>query len=165
MLLNGKDILAARDKKTATVPVPEWGEGAEVLIGTMGSLDRIRLFEWFENKSRKRVQAEEKDEQPRIVTTDSPTENGESLDGDSEEDAPETNFTMMEHAEFKLEYLVASILDPETYEPAFTAEQIKQLGKKDPKPLTRIFNEATKLNLDEVNAFEDAEKNSGKTTD
>jgi len=165
MFLSGQDILNARDKRTATVLVPEWGEDAEVLIGTMGALDRIRLFEWFDDKRRKRPEAEEKDDRPRIVTTDSPTEKGELLGGDSEEDTPEMDISMMDHAEFKLAYIVASILDPETYEPAFTAEQIKQLGKKDPAPLNRIFDAATNLNLDEVDAFEDSEKNSGETTD
>ena len=152
MLLSGEDILKAKDKKTVKVPVPEWGEGAEVLVGSMGALDRVKLAEFFDERSTKE-DSETVEEQPRIVTTTSPTEKGEVLGDGSEEDTGDEQveemrrFTLTDHAEFKLRYLAASILDPKTYQTAFTVEQIEELVRKDPKPLNRLFDVASDLNL------------------
>ena len=66
---------------------------------------------------------------------------------------------MTDYALFRLKYLAASILDPVTKLPAFTPEQVEQLGGKNMKVLGRIFEEATTLNLDTQDAFEQAEKN------
>jgi hypothetical protein len=43
MILDKATILAAHDRKRVTVPVPEWGDGAEVIIQEMSALDRDRL--------------------------------------------------------------------------------------------------------------------------
>jgi len=158
MLLSGEDILKAKDKKTVQVPVPEWGEGAEVLVGSMGALDRAKLAEFFNERGTK-IEHETVEEKPRIVTTTSPTEKGETLD--EEPEAETRRYTMTDHTEFKLMYLAASILDPKTYQTAFTVEQIEELGRKDPKPLNRLFDAAAELNLESVESLEGAEKNSG----
>jgi len=159
MLLSGEQILKAKDKKTVQVSVPEWGEGAEVLVGSMGALDRAKLAEFFNERGTK-IEQETVEEKPRIVTTTSPTEKGETL-GEEEPEAETRRYTMTDHTEFKLMYLAASILDPKTYQTAFTVEQIKELGRKDAKPLNRLFDAAAELNLESVEALEGAEKNSG----
>ena len=160
MLLSGEQILKAKDKKTVQVSVPEWGEGAEVLVGSMGALDRVRLAEAFNNIGTKE-ESETVEEKPRIVTTTSPTEKGEVLGETGEEpEAGKLKINATDYAEFKLRYLAASILDPKTYQTAFTVEQIEELGRKDPKPLNRLFDAAAELNLESVEALEGAEKNS-----
>lgn len=40
MILNRAAILAAKDLKTKPIPVPEWGEGAEVLIAEISAAQR-----------------------------------------------------------------------------------------------------------------------------
>ena len=44
MLLDKNSILTAVDLKRETVPVPEWGKDAEVIIQEMSALDRDRLW-------------------------------------------------------------------------------------------------------------------------
>lgn len=48
MLLTAQQILAVRTAKTRTVDVPEWGEGAQVLVGVMGGLARMEFLDWLE---------------------------------------------------------------------------------------------------------------------
>lgn len=44
MLLDKNSILTAVDLKRETVPVPEWGKDAEVIVQEMSALDRDRLW-------------------------------------------------------------------------------------------------------------------------
>lgn len=69
MLLTAAQILAAPDKKTVVVPVPEWGEGAEVLVGSMGALARAEMEDWFQGIGRVPGPA---DDETGVVTCDSP---------------------------------------------------------------------------------------------
>lgn len=43
MILNKGDIMNAPDLRRETVAVPEWGEGAEVIVQEMTALDRDRF--------------------------------------------------------------------------------------------------------------------------
>lgn len=71
MLLNAAQILAAPDKQTVTVPVPEWGKGAEVLVGSMGALVRAEMEDWFGTIGHV-PGADEHDDENEVVTCDSP---------------------------------------------------------------------------------------------
>lgn len=44
MILDKNSILTAVDLKRETVPVPEWGKDAEVIVQEMSALDRDRLW-------------------------------------------------------------------------------------------------------------------------
>lgn len=165
MLLNAGQILSARDKRTIEVDVPEWGKDAKVLIGTLGALARARIAEYFFNNEQLRSQTEKEKREDEIITTDSPDPDDGQID---EEDIAEPEIRVkvgpVTNLKFKLEYLKYSILDPETYLPAFTAEQLEQLGEKDKDVIERLYEAAVDLNLETKEAIEDAEKNSGKTT-
>lgn len=52
MLLNAQQILDAGDCRTVEVPVPEWGPGAAVLVGTIGALERARMQDWLDTLGR-----------------------------------------------------------------------------------------------------------------
>lgn len=172
MFLSGAQILAARDRKTVTVPCPEWG--GDVLIGSMGALDRARITDWFEGMPEP-VQAEKEDGGDKldtVITCDSPGGKPEPLDDgpdghpeQTEQGRPERKYSKTQHTELMLRCVAASILNPETYEPAFSLDQIEDLGRKDPKVLNRIYDAALALNLDTKESAEQAEKNSGPPPD
>ncbi len=183
-LLNGSKILAARDRKTKEVDVPEWG--GSVLIAVMGALDRARFGDWINEVELKRkataveeysVDEDEANRPGTIVTTDSPDGQAETVPGETGEDVGgevpvaeptiastgQRAFTRTDDVEAMLRYLIACIVDPETFEPAFTLDQLEALGRKDPAPLNRLYEAALELNLDTKAAIEDAAKNSETT--
>jgi hypothetical protein len=53
-----------------------------------------------------------------------------------------------------------SILDPKTHQPAFTIEQVRELGAKSFNALETVYREALKLNRLTEKAAEEFEKNS-----
>jgi hypothetical protein len=43
MVLDKKTIIAAKDLKRETVEVPEWGDGAQIIIGELSAGDRLKF--------------------------------------------------------------------------------------------------------------------------
>jgi hypothetical protein len=170
-MLTGAEILAARDRRTKVVAVPEWG--GQVLIGTMGALDAVRMVDWLDGLEQAPADPDRDKEEPvTVMTTDSPGGKPEVLDDDdAAAKAPEASpakprrkLTACEHMELRLRYLTASILDPQTHQPAFDRSQIEQLGQKNHRVLTRLYDEILALHAQddaELGAFE---KNSGGTS-
>lgn len=184
MLLNAAAILAASDRNTVIVDVPEWGDPgtpqsdpaspdvAQVLVGTMGALAAARLQDWLLGQPQAAspaTEAGEPDDSDEVVTCDSPGGEPEPVgqagppepDGDEE---PERRYTRTQQTELMLRYVAESILDPDTRRPAFTAEQIEALGTRSKVPLLRIYHAALELNGDTKASSEELEKNSGGTT-
>lgn len=155
MLLDAKGIMAAKDKKTKIVPCPEWG--GDVLLGVMGALDRAKMADWFLSLK--------EDNSLHITTTDSPSDQGEMADDKKLNSDEEVKYTMEEHTELMLKYLAATILDPSTYQPAFSPDNIEELGQKNPKILGILYKEALDLNADSEIEMEKIEKNSEGTTE
>jgi hypothetical protein len=162
MLLNGKEILSVKDKKTIEVDVPEWGEDAKVLIGSLGALARARIANYFFNDERLRTAVE--DDEDGIVTTDSPDPDEQDYEQDEVKEINERKISPVTNMNFVLEYLSYSILDPQTFKPAFTKEQIEELGEKNKDVLYRLYYAAVDLNLETQKALKEAEKNLPKTT-
>jgi len=168
MLLDAKAILAAGNDQMKTVKVPEWG--GEVLIGIMGALDAARLNDWLDSlPKRDEGKEDEKDGKIRILTTDSPGGEPEIMEDEDEEqdsgdEIPEAKkYTRTQQTELMLRYLTACILDPSTYQPAFTIEKIEELGRKDGRVLGRIYREILDLHGMTEKSAEEIEKNSAAT--
>lgn len=195
MLLTAQQILAAQDKKTTTVPVPEWGEGAEVLVGSMGALARAQMDDYFKTMG----QSPEPDEDDEMVTCDAPAEvesrevspgaRAQQLEGLLREllslDAPSADdwlalqkhitsvldgtapppkvYSSTENSQIIVRWCAECILDPKTYRPAFSLEQVAELGGKHPAALERIYNAALELTLSTNKARDEFEKNSERT--
>jgi hypothetical protein len=169
MPLDRAAILAARDLRTEEVQVPEWG--GQVLLGEMGALDSVRLLVWWKQHIY-RPTPDPVDVEPAIsdgpVTTDSP-----DPDSQSGQSSDPPAFTADELAavadaaendmEFKLQYLVRTILDPSTLRPAFTVAEIHLLGAKQRDVLNRLFAAARRLNGDTDEARAETEKNFERT--
>ncbi len=47
MLLSRNEILAVNDRRTETVPIPEWGKEAQVLVRMMSAQDRELYESWM----------------------------------------------------------------------------------------------------------------------
>jgi hypothetical protein len=156
-LLNAEGISSARDRETVTVDVPEW-EG-EILIGTMGALDAAQLQDWLEPLFKPKEDEENDD---TLVTCDSPEGKPENLEEGGEEQ-PSRPLTHSEHTEFMLRYLAATILDPQTYQPAFSRDEIEKLGQKNGKVLRRLHDAAVALHETIDEQVEGAAKNSVAT--
>jgi len=161
MLLNAQQILAAKDRKTQTVPVPEWGEGAEVLIGSMGALDKAELQDWVETLGKPKP-SDYEPEAEELQSCDSP--NPDEAKPTEEDDAiPKREYSMKENVDVMVRWVALSILDPQTHERAFTDDQVKALGAKSMAPLQRIYMAAIELNGESQESHEAIEKNSGGT--
>jgi len=146
MLLNAQQILLSPDHRTREVPVPEWGPEAKVLIGEIGALARARIRDWWQTQGRVPEPAEDE-----ILTTDSSP--------GPDEDLPR-QYTDLEQTELMLRWLLETILDPQTQQPAFSRDQLDALGAKSPAALNRIYAAVLDLNLQTQAAVEGAEKNS-----
>ena len=153
MLLDKGKILAARDKRTETVAVPEWGDGAQVLIGSMGALAYARMMDWIETLGT--APTAEPDSEAVVSCDDTPPE------ADAEE--PDREYSAGDDMAVVVRWCAESILDPETYHPAFTATDLDALGDKDPRPLLRIWKSAMQLNRETLESSEAFEKNSDGT--
>jgi len=151
-MLNGKQILAARDRKTVEVKVPEWATDGDdvVLVGTMGALDYAALQDWIDSMGTTAEPAENE-----VISCDTPVGDGS---GD-----PERTYTNSETFELMVRWCLYSILDPETGRPAFSLDQLAELGNKSPTALERVYQAALDLNKVSKKATEDFEKNSGRT--
>lgn len=169
MFLTAQKILEAQDRRTKNIPCPEWG--GDVLIGTMGALDRARIADWIDSLATKQEPQSQEDEKEKVLTCDSPGGKPEQLDDDAADDdaADDENhenqkkddliLTKEQHTELMLRYLTASILDPETQRLAFNSQQIEDLGQKDPGPLWRLYDAALELNADTKLQKKELEKN------
>lgn len=174
MLLNAAAILAAKDKKTVVVPVPEWGQAgcgqeAQVLVGSMGAMDHARIGDWLLSLPEHETRSED-EESPSVVTCESPEGKPEPVPDAKQPDvaqrdasAPARQYTRLEQTELMIRYVAASILDPETHRPAFTHEQVTALGDKSLVALDRIYQAALELNGDTKAAAGELEKNSERT--
>lgn len=180
-LLNADAMLKARDRKTIAVPCQEWG--GEVLIGEMGALGMAQLYDWLDSKQKfeseeepGKAPAEEEDDRISIVTTDSPGGQPEYLD-EKDDRLPDTEaeqdfdypkkkkLNLEDNIEFHLRYLIESILDPESYLPAFNLAQLTHLGRKNPKVIKRLFDAAQAFHK-QINGTPEAfEKNSPTAAD
>ncbi len=193
MLLTSAQILAAPDKQTVTVPVPEWGPGAEVLVGSMGALVSAEMKDWFRTIGHVPGGDEEAEvtcdapdaemsEGARIVLLEQmihtllvALEDQDLSDQDRaglreqaqavlDGDAePPRVYTDTESMEAMVRYCAASILEPETKQTAFTMDQVRALGNKDQAALQRIYDAALGLNRATRQAARAFEKNSERT--
>jgi hypothetical protein len=161
MLLNAQQILAASDRKTQTVPVPEWGADAEVLIGSMGALDKAELQDWVETLGRPKL-SDSEPEAEELQSCDSPKPD-EVKPTEEDESVPTREYSMKENVDVMVRWCALSILDPNTKQRAFTDDQVKALGSKSMAPLQRIYAAAVELNGESQQAHEAIEKNSGGT--
>jgi hypothetical protein len=152
MPLSAKEILAVQDVKTVEVQVPEWGTDATVLVGTMSALRRAEMFAWIDTLG---TEVESSDEDVPY-TCDSP----------SDDSAPTKQYSKADDMRVLLRWCAECILDPKTKKPAFTSEQVEQIGGlHDERPLLRIYNAAVTLNAGTQEEREALEKNSGGTCD
>lgn len=176
MLLTAAQILAARDKKTVEVAVPEWGEGASVLVGIMGALEYAEFQDWLRHCGRPPeapAEADESADKPiRVFTTDSPGGEPEPLDAEAagpeeadDDESPARQYSFRDHAELMIRWALYCVLDPETQERAFTLDQLEALGAKSPAALQRICAVAMELHYGTESAVADFEKNSDGTPD
>ena len=161
MFLNAQKILDAQDRKTKIVYCPEWD--GDVLIGTMGAMDRAKIADYILSMEALKNGKKQKDDS-EVLTCDSPEGKSESIE-EKEQNDTETRvkFTREQHTNLMLSYLAVTILDPETKKPVFNPEQIGLLGQKNPKPLSRLYEAALKLNAETEEEMEEIEKNSVKT--
>jgi len=166
MLLNATAILAARDRETREVPIPEW-EGA-ILLGVMGALPGAQLLDWLEQQKElpPEVPAEDPqdDEEVTVLTCDSPQGRPEPVEPQTttaaEDQAPEPKrYNRSVEIEWRLRYLIATILDPVTLLPAFSLADLPKLGAKHPAGLSRAYRAALELNGETPEAAADLEKN------
>jgi hypothetical protein len=178
MLLNAEQILATADKKTQIVPVPEWGDGAEVLVGSMGALDRARMDDWIDTIGRPkspdpaRPEAEKSPESTEPILTCDDVDPEPDADPKSPADAEgsetpppaEKTYSSEENTSVMIRWCALCILDPKTRKRAFTDEQIEALGTKSPAVLLRIYQACLDINLATRTAAEAFEKNSEGTS-
>lgn len=199
MLLNAAQILAQRGARTVTVDVPEWGEGAQVLVGVIGGLAKARIIDWLDGIGRAPEPPEPAEDDTFSCDSPPPEQNAgrcdpgrvdrlelllhqfiegvraEETPADLEETilaaeavlettAPGKVYTRAEEYGFTLRWCAEAILDPETKQPAFTLEQLEELGALDPAPLLRISAAAQELNLTDRASMRALEKNSVGTT-
>jgi hypothetical protein len=180
MLLNAEQILAAEDKTVKKVAVPEWGQGARVLVGTMGALARARLDDWIETLGRspkppappEAASDEGQAAIDEVVTCDDPdpaTDNQQPATGGQQPaDAPvrpgEKEYSSEENTAVMVRWCAECILDPKTRRRAFTDDQIEALGTKSPAALLRVYRAALDVNLATKPAAEAFEKNSEGTS-
>lgn len=179
MLLNAQQILAAGDRKTVEVEVPEWGAGAKVLVGSIGAMAQAEIRDWLRSLRVPAVAAPEAE----LVTCDdaAPAASGRPLSCDSapaepqdaaeaveeEEAAPEDTgpqLSQVESLELALRWCVGCILDPVTQRPAFTLAEMDRLAEKCQPAIWRIYDRALELSLASRQASEAFEKNSGRTS-
>ena len=153
MLLNAEQILAARDKKTKIVPAPELGEGAEVLVGSMGALARAEMDDWLQTLGHVPEPPEPAEDEVVTCDTEPPPE---PEPGDRE-------FSLTENTAVMVRWAAECILDPETHRPAFGAERVAELGQKHSGFLLRVYEAAIEVNLATEAAAEAFEKNSEGT--
>ena len=173
--LNREAILAARPADTVEVPVPEWGEGACVVLATMGPLEYAELIDWMDTlgrPARKTAAPEPDDDGPAVpedFTCDAPAlpdaepaaePDDEAADDEAE---PERTFSISEIWRIKLRWIVLTAVDPDTYERIFTVQDVEQLGRKNVDALNRLAEAARKLHHDTKEAAEDFAKNSERT--
>lgn len=154
MMLNKEQILTARDKRTLEVEVPEFGEGATVLIGTMGALTFARLTDWVNGLGRA---------DPPEDETDAPVSCDDVPDAGTDEPARRT-YTNAENTEVMVRWCAACLLDPATHRPAFGEADVAALGDKSPAALSRIYRAILELHHETPEARDELEKNSGRTT-
>lgn len=184
MLLSASQILAVQDKKTQIVPVPEWGEGAEVLVGSMGALDRARMDDWIETLGSQVSPAdppseaeEAEDSSEEIVTCDDsdPQSASEEIltcdgaeppaaEGDAQTPPEKKTYSSEENTAVMVRWCALCILDPKSGVRAFTDEQVEALGTKNSAVLLRIYQACLDINLTTSKAAEAFEKNSEGTS-
>jgi len=148
MPLSATQILAARDRQTAEVHVPEWAtpDGDDtVLVGSMGALDYAALQTWIDQAGH-RVEPEEDE----VVTCDSDPAAAEPA---------EKEYSFAETVELMVRWCCHSILDPKTLMPAFTVDQVQALGSKNVRALERVYQAALQLNRATAESAEAFEKN------
>lgn len=150
MALTGNQILAAGDRQTAEVHVPEWATDGDdiVLVGSMGALDYAALQTWIDEAGT----VPEPDENT-VVTCDS------APDDESRAQSDEKEYTFAETVEMMVRWCCYSILDPETLQPAFTIDQVRALGAKSVRALERVYQAALELNRATKESAQAFEKN------
>lgn len=178
MLLNAEQILAAADKAVKIVPVPEWGDGAEVLVGSMGALDRARMDDWIDTIGRPKdsdpakPEAEESPESAEPILTcddvdpEPDADPKSTADAEGSEPSPpaEKTYSCEENTAVMIRWCALCILDPKTRVRAFTDGEVEALGAKSPAVLLRIYQACLDINLTSRQAAEAFEKNSEGTS-
>ncbi|MEN6336635.1 MAG: hypothetical protein ABFE13_06195 [Phycisphaerales bacterium] len=160
MLLNAEQILAAEDKQVRKVPVPEWGQGAKVLVGSMGALDRARLDDWIDSLGRKpkpsgqsESQATDSATEDIVTCDDAPTENEPASPTDDAESQGTAAATVTAVEEFKH-------ASPETWTRLSTllSEQMTKHGI-DPKVIENVIRGLRGLHATESEKEYSSEEN------
>lgn len=154
-MLSPKQILAAPDKKTIEVHIPEWATNGDdtILIGTMGALDYAELQDWIDGMG---TVEEIEIADDAVVSCDSP-------ELEAKDDEPKRIFSNRETFELMVRWCLYSILDPKTHQPAFTIEQVRELGAKSFTALEKVYRAVLDLNRITKESAEAFEKNSRKT--
>jgi hypothetical protein len=129
-LLTRQQVIAAQDLKSIDVPVPEWGEGAEVRMRLLNARER--------NEIESRMFKEE-------ITKDESGENVVRRVVD-----PAVNMRVL---------LVGSVLINEDGSRMFSDDELNMLDSKAAAVINRLFNEAQKINAMANQSLEEAEKN------
>jgi hypothetical protein len=171
MLLNADQILAAEDKTVKKVAVPEWGEGAKVLVGTMGALARARMDDWIKtlgssSAAEPETAAGQASESEELITCDDadPNPSEESAGEPKAATAAEREYTSEENTAVMVRWCGECILDPKTKRRAFTDDRVEALGQKSPAALLRIYKAAVEINLATAESAKAFEKNSERTS-
>ncbi len=167
MLLNAEQILAAQDHKTKVVPVPEFGDGAEVLVGSMGALARAEMDDWIGTLGHKpeALETVEADEEDLVTCDDAPPADPPTAEDDEEEPETPKEYSRGEIWRVMIRWCAESILDPVTLKPTFGAAKVAELGGKSREALQRIYEAALEVNLATQPAAEAFEKNCDGTPD
>jgi hypothetical protein len=121
VILDKTAILAAPDRRRETVDVPEWGEGAQVILQEMSALDRDRF------NTERQI---------------------EFVDGPPGKDGKPTQVPKMgtdAMVNYAARVLVRCIVDEEGKR-IFTDDDAEMLGGKSTKVLQRLFKVVAELN-------------------
>ncbi len=149
MPLKAAQLLEQDVLETTVVSVPEWARNGDCQV-------MIRMMDGFAmSVFEARTEAAQRD-----VMADSGADDAAQAD-----DAETVQRAQHElRRRLMVEYVAASIVDPETLELVYdTPAKIEILGKKRGMGLRRIFNAASKLNRDTTEDIEELRKNFGGT--
>lgn len=143
-LLSRDEVFAAQDVQFEDVPTPEWGEGAGVRIRNLTAASRGVFI------ARSIAAKQAADKVAKLA-----------------EDAKGANVkdVVTEQYEFEVEVMLVTMTAvDENMQPIFTEADIKQLGAKSAKPVSRLAGVAQKLSGLVPDAQQAAVKSSGTTT-
>ena len=168
-MLTREQMMTALPPTTREVSVPEMGEGATVLIGTIGPHTYGRLMDLFEEVAKPKTKpqrATTDEEDGAIYTCDTPPEERPDAEQEPESEGERTlTLSIGDDMRLSVEWAAAVIVDPETLEPMFSTDDVERVfrGCEGRRALTRIVQAGQELNLQTKDSREELEKNSETT--